>query len=278
GLREVQLHHLADHAPTLRELLPTLCRQLGVPLRITLHDYHVICPRINLVDATGRYCGEPQPAVCNRCLQADAEGRAAGPIAGWRAAHRQLLEQADEVIVPDRDVSLRLGRYFPALPVQVRPHEPLPVLPAVEAGGRGAVRQVLAIGSLSVIKGYEVLLGLASSPVARAAGLHFTLLGHSPNDRQLREAGVTVLGRYDDEQLEARIAELQPDLILLPSVWPETYSYVLSGAMKSGRRIAVFDLGAPARRLRAAGVDAIIVPVDLAAHPDLLANALIKAA
>ena len=57
--------------------------------------------------------------------------------------------------------------------------------------------------------------------------------------RALRDAGVNVLGRYHEETLVARIAELQPDLILLPSVWPETYSYVLSGAMQSGRRIAV---------------------------------------
>lgn len=275
-LREVQLHHLADHAPTTRELLPALCEQLGVPLKITLHDYHVICPRINLVDASGRYCGEPRPAQCDRCLQGDAEGRAAGPIVDWRAAHGRLLQRADEVIVPDRDVSLRLANYFPALPVQVRPHEPALALQPVAPGSRPAVKQVLVIGSLSAIKGYEVLLGLASSAAARAAGLRFTLLGHSPGDRQLRDAGVNVLGRYDEETLVARIAALQPDLILLPSVWPETYSYVLSGAMQSGRRIAVFDLGAPARRLRAAGADAIILPIELAAHPELLANSLLQ--
>lgn len=275
GTKEVQLHHLADHHPTLRSLLTAWCASLGVPLKVTLHDYHFICPRINLVDASGRYCGEPAPPVCNRCLGADAAGQAAGPIGPWRAAHAQLLQAAHERIVPDADVALRLKRYFPTLDFVVRPHEPPIALPAVPQAARPAVHHVLVAGSLSVIKGYEVVLGLARSAAARHAGLRFTLLGHSVNDQALRAAGVDVKGRYEEADLAALIDEAAPDLILLPSVWPETYSYVLSGAMASGRRLAVFDLGAPARRLREAGADALFLPLDEAAHPELLASRLL---
>jgi GT2 family glycosyltransferase/glycosyltransferase involved in cell wall biosynthesis len=272
GLREIQLHHLVDHAPALRDLLPTLCQSLGIALSVTVHDYHLICPRINLVDASGRYCGEPEREACDRCLQRDAAGRAAGRIGPWRSASGQLLAKAQRVIVPDLDVASRLSRYFPALRVLVQPHEPLH-LPA-PSPARSAVREVLVIGALSPIKGYDVLLGLARSAAARALGLRFTLLGFSPDDTALRAAGVTVLGRYDDAELAARISALAPDLIFLPSVWPETFCYVLTVAAESGRRVAVFDLGAQARRLREAGADAVYLPVEVAGQPEVLARLL----
>ncbi|MFO1340304.1 MAG: glycosyltransferase [Burkholderiaceae bacterium] len=272
GLCEIQLHHLVDHPPELRDVLPRLAQALGVPLAITVHDYHLVCPRINLVDASGRYCGEPDRDSCNRCLQRDELGRAAGRIGPWRAAHAQLLARADRVIVPDLDVASRLSQYFPSLRVQVKPHEVLvlpPVLPP-----RGPLREVLVIGALSEIKGFQVLLGLARSRAAADAGLRFTLLGYSPDDGALRAAGVQVLGRYDDAALTDRIEALAPDLILLPSVWPETFCYVLTTAAATGRRMAVFDLGAQARRLKEAGADAVYLPIELAGQPEVLARML----
>lgn len=272
-LVQVQLHHLIDHPASLREHLPGLCRRLGVPLSITVHDYHAICPRTNLVDASGRYCGEPDAAGCRRCLQRDGLLRSSGGIQPWRAAHRQLLQAADEVIVPDVDVLQRLRRYVPGLAAEVRPHEPMPAAPTAEPLGQQPPQRVLVIGALGQIKGYEVLLALARSEGAHRGGLRFTLLGHSQDDETLRQAGVAVLGRYEDAALARRIDELAPDLILLPSVWPETYSYVLTAAMASGRRIAAFDLGAPAQRLRAwdpAGRRWQLWPLAEAVHPERL--------
>jgi O-antigen biosynthesis protein len=239
-----------------------------VPLAVTVHDYHAICPRINLVDASGRYCGEPDRDACNRCLQRDEAGRAAGRIGPWRAAHAELLKQAARVVVPDLDVASRLSNYFPSVRVQVEPHEALQ-LPA-QRPPRGPVHEVLAIGALSSVKGFEVLLGLARSRAAAAAGLRFTLLGFSPDDAALRDAGVQVLA--------ARIDDLAPDLILLPSVWPETFSYVLTPAAASGRRVAVFDLGAQARRLKEARADAVYLPIELAGQPEVLAKLLVSSA
>lgn len=268
NVREVHLHHLVDFPPGLRDRLASLCATLGVPLQITLHDYHFVCPRINLVDASGRYCSEPDRDTCNRCLQRDEVGLAAGRIGPWRAGHGELLKHAARVIVPDRDVAGRLSNYFPTVRVQVEPHEPLHV-PA-QRSPRGALREVLVIGALSRVKGFDVLLGLARSRAATQAGLHFTLLGYSPDDAALKAAGVQVLGRYEDAALAARIEEIAPDLILLPSVWPETFCYVLTPAAESGRPVAVFDLGAQARRLKEAGANAIYLPIELAGQPEVL--------
>ena len=41
----------------------------GVPYDVVIHDYAWICPRVTLIDASGRYCGEPAVAVCEACLK-----------------------------------------------------------------------------------------------------------------------------------------------------------------------------------------------------------------
>ncbi len=273
-LREIHVHHLADFPPALGDTLVSLAQRHGARLIVTLHDYHMVCPRINLVGASGRYCGEPDADGCNRCLQYDADGRAAGPIAAWRERHGRLVRAATEVRVPDVDMVPRLLRYWPRLKLSVRPHEP-GLHPPMPRPSTTPTRHVLVIGALSRIKGYDVLKSLALSGPARAARLKLTLLGYSSDDDGLRAAGVEVLGAYDDDALRRRIDAIDPDLIFIPSVWPETYCYVLSSAMMSGRRVAMFDIGAQARRARAHGVHALLLPLAMAGQADSLARALL---
>jgi hypothetical protein len=64
-------------------------------------------------------------------------------------------------------------------------------------------------------------------------------------------------------------------LIWIPSIWPETYCYVLSAALRSGTQVAVFDLGAQAERVRAHDERHLCLPLTLADDPLALANALL---
>ncbi|MBK3732730.1 glycosyltransferase, partial [Azospirillum brasilense] len=70
GTVAVEIHHTLGHDPAVLGL----AARLGVPYDITVHDYGLICPRVNLVDGNGRYCGEPDLAACERCT-ADPEAR-----------------------------------------------------------------------------------------------------------------------------------------------------------------------------------------------------------
>ena len=75
----MELHHRLGH----HEAILDLARLLGIPYEIRVHDYALFCPRINLVGADGRYCGEPDVSVCVGCV-ADAGSEleeAIGPAA-----------------------------------------------------------------------------------------------------------------------------------------------------------------------------------------------------
>jgi glycosyltransferase involved in cell wall biosynthesis len=60
------------------------------------------------------------------------------------------------------------------------------------------------------------------------------------------------------------------NVFLLPSVWPETFSYVAEELMQMGVPLAVFDLGAPAERVARYAEGLILKRIDAALALDEL--------
>ncbi len=125
-----QLHHLGGFGPEIYRVLA----ELAVPYDVTVHDYFAICPRINLMDGSERYCGEPEAATCNACIESNGTHESCSElyrhfgadVNRWRKRHGELLERARMVIAPSRDAGERTSRYFPHANIVVKPH-PEPV-------------------------------------------------------------------------------------------------------------------------------------------------------
>ena len=292
GVTEVRLHHLADFGRDAARRFIWLIDALGLPFEFSVHDYLAVCPRINLADGSGMYCGEPDEAGCRRCLMRRRSGFGAPEIGRWRRDYGALLAMARVVRVPDRDVAARLRRYFPRLGnIVVRPHERLrtSAVPPTPAARRPGPLRIATIGAIGPIKGFDVLLDLAAEIRAgmRAGGaaVELTVIGYTRNDAAARAAGIEVTGPYRNDRAGAEIEAADPDLILIPSIWPETYCYTLSHALASGRPVAGFDLGAVGTRLRDAGLAGArsgarctVLPLALARDPAALLEALVGAA
>ncbi|MFO7716733.1 glycosyltransferase, partial [Desulfosarcina sp.] len=240
-----------------------------------LHDYKVICPRINLADANGFYCGEPAETACNKCLVEVGSDFKVTDIGAWRAMHRRALMAADQVLVPDQDAAERLERYFPEVCFEVSPHEeidPKQILIRTPELAADEKLRIMVIGAIGKIKGFEVLLACARDARQRRLPIEFIVMGYTMNDRLLQEEGVRVTGRYLEENAQRALEALSPHVGWLPSVWPETYSYTLSIALQAGLPVVAFNIGAIARRIReydpAAGH--CLFPLDWANQPDQL--------
>ncbi len=279
GITEVHTHSLVDFVPEAPDYLTALTKETGMRWEVKLHDYTVICPRINLVNGSGRYCGEPHVHQCNRCLMKDGSSFGVTDIVAWRAMHQRSLRAADKVLVPDQDVAERLARYFTEVRFEVVSHEQLePRQPPVQLPDLlpNEKLRVVAIGAISKIKGYDVLLACAKDARQRKLPLKFIVMGHTPNDRRLEATGVTVTGPYVEEEALDRLCSLSPHVAWLPSLWPETYSYTLSLALKSGLPVFAFDTGAIARRLRSLRMGEGLLPLDWTSRPSLVNEALMK--
>ena len=121
------------------------------------------------------------------------------------------------------------------------------------------------IGSIGVAKGYDVLLDCARNAALRDLPLEFVVVGYTIDDRRLLATGrVFVTGAFRPEEATTLIQAQCADLALLPSIGPETWCYALSDAWRAGLRVAAFDIGAPAARIRSTG-RGFLLPLGLSA-------------
>jgi len=260
----LELHHIIGHPPAIYDLIAAL----ALPYEVHVHDYIWFCPRAILIGPDRRYCGEPDVGTCEACV-ADAGSALEEPIsvAALRRRSARLLGGARRIVVPSEDAAMRLCRHFPGLRPVVVPHEDDGALPTVAgalSSERGR-RRVCVIGAIGVTKGYDVLLACARDAAARDLPLEFIVVGHTIDDRRLMATGrVFVTGEFRAEEATSLIRAQQAGLALLPSISPETWCYALTDAWRAGLRVAAFDIGAPAERIRRTG-RGFLLPLGLSA-------------
>ena len=244
---------------------------------VFIHDYVWICPRITLLNGEGRYCGEPAIRTCETCLKTNGGQLEAGlTVRALRRRSGRWLKQARSITAPSLDVARRLGGYFPALDIQVRPWEPPPVAQPRGPAAPKARTKVALIGAIGDHKGYEALLDCATDAIDRQLPLDFVVIGYTRDDRQLTDLGnVFITGRYEEDEVGDLLAREQPDVAFLASVWPETWCFALSHGLRSGAPIVAFDIGAIAERLR--GSDALYSLLPLGTGAAEVNDALLKA-
>ncbi|MBB2203943.1 glycosyltransferase [Gluconacetobacter takamatsuzukensis] len=267
GVGRMEWHHGLGH--TLDA--PTLAAGLGVPYAVHVHDYAWFCPRVALVDPSGRHCGMPGPAGCAACLRTgDSLLTGTGPVpvrlAAYRARAGTVLRGAASVTAPSADTARRMEQAFPGLAIGVVPPLDDEAPPPARARAPGARIRVAVPGAIGVEKGYRVLLAAAQDAAARALALEFVVVGHTPDDDALMATGrVFVTGPYAEADGAALLAAQRADLAFLPSIWPETWCFALGLAWQAGLRAVVFDLGAPAERVRRTGRGTVLPP-ELSIH------------
>jgi glycosyltransferase involved in cell wall biosynthesis len=225
------------------------------------------------------------PTATTRAPDAGSTGHAAWrrrideniTVAGLRARSAWLLAGARQVIVPSEDTAARIGRHFPATRATVAPHEDdaaiaAPGLPATI----GMQCRVCVVGAIGIHKGYQVVLDCARDAAERRLPLEFVVVGHTIDDRRLQATGrVFITGRFTPEEAVELIKAQNATLALLPSIWPETWCFSLAEAWRAGLRVAAFDIGAPAERIRRTG-RGFLLPLGL--KPDAINNALVATA
>lgn len=258
GVEHVHLHHLQGYGPSAPALVTRLVDELAVPYDVTVHDWMSLCPRVDMVDDSERYCGGPAPDTCRSCIDRNGSPFGRPDPVEWQADHLAVLARARQVFAPSSDVQDRLLRTAPSLPVVLRPHPELEggrpgSRPTPAARDDGVVRIAL-VGALGPNKGSRVLLALAQDAQARGLPLSFHVIGFTDVDSALRRTGrVHVTGRFEPTELPALVHEADARVALLPSVTPETFSYALSEVWDLGLHPVVFDLGALASRVREEG-------------------------
>ncbi len=274
GINHVHMHHWVNFPGRFLDFIDQIIAQAGWAYDVTLHDYYTICPRINMVDKKEYYCGEPELKACERCIEVSPSYAYGTPVWQWRSQFGELLSRARKVFVPSYDMMHRVPNYYDLPQLECRPHpERFDDKDALTREyKKGDILRIGVIGAISDIKGSHVLVKAVKDAQKRNLPLEFVLIGHSDHpDINAGMDKLTVTGEYEEEDIGNLLKEHQLHLVFISSIAPETYSYTLSLAWKYGIIPVVFDLGAPADRIRAiAGKGGEILPYEFAKNTQKL--------
>lgn len=266
-VRRASIHHLIDFNWFAPEILLTFFQQHSINYDVVLHDYFLICPRVNLTDGTGRYCGGVNVATCQSCVINFASRSGDRPaIIPWHQRAARILAGATAVFAPSLDTMARFSELDLGSKIQYLPHvtrespltrdgrRSIPLGGGAQTGERD--RNVLILGAISVEKGAQVLLDVALLAETQGEKLHFHILGCTARDTELSAlTNVTIHGTYEEDDLQTLVHEVAPDLVWFPGLWPETFSYTLSAVIESRVCPALsFDIGAISNRIVSEGL------------------------
>jgi glycosyltransferase involved in cell wall biosynthesis len=252
----VHVHSLVGGGDDLARMIAST----ALPYCYSVHDMYAPCPTVYLIDASGRYCNATTDlAACTRCLS-QMPSFAGVDVAQWRARYAALLGGAAKVFAPSRWAGDTLRAYYPGANIEIRPH-PVQGDPAARRDVAAfdlpsdGCRHVAVLGAIGPEKGARNIDALADEIRKRSLPLRIVVIGFTDRARrwQSDDRTLTIHGSYGEDELAALFERYRIDLVVFPTIWPETFSYTLSEAWRAGRPALVPPRGALAERVEATG-------------------------
>ena len=222
------------------------------------HDFQSICPSFNLINCDGAFCNFKYKSGCETCWRNKKLGNneyengvlrsGATSVAKWRAAWGHFFaETADQIIVFSASIGKMFAHIYPQLQekIVIIPHAVQPLRRVNIAPHDGI--NIACLGYMQEVKGRDIILDMCNK-LRASDNVHITVIGDMDGRGDI-VPNLTVTGRYKPSDLPDIIERRNIDLIFIPSIWPETFSYTTAEAMSMGLPVACYDMGAPAERV-----------------------------
>ncbi|MEX3017886.1 glycosyltransferase [Gymnodinialimonas hymeniacidonis] len=210
-------------------------------LLMRLHDYFPLSPSYTLLGRNG-FSGVPAPETSDPCHATRRPDGTRLTLADWRAAWGKLVAECDEVTTFSQASARLFLEGYGNANVKVRPHLRLV---SVRRMAEQSGRRVGILGHLNIQKGALVIRELATAHPHQT----FVVIGLVDSSIPLPR-NVIVHGTYERDEITelARLYGIRA--WLMPSVWPETFSFATREALATGLPVAGFALGAQGEALR----------------------------
>ena len=220
---------------------------LNVNLEVLFHDYFPICPSYTLIDWQGEYCKVPKGEECEKCSKKQIEFNNSDiSIKKWRDTWGDFLKEAEELVVFSKSSKNILSSTYNLVPenVYIRPHSMKMVgLTPISTQKNDGILHIGIIGAINKQKGLDRIIEIAELMLERKLNEKITIFGWTALDDKLPE-NISVTGRFDLDNLKTLVESSGATVFLMPSIWPETFSYVTEELMMMELPFLAYDIGA----------------------------------
>lgn len=244
-----------------------------IPYIITLHDFWWYCANAQLLtNYSKELCPGPQATFhnCARCALARAgiDGRVwaygLAPLMAWRNHQLTRALHAAAALVASTPFVMQwyATHKTPSEKLHLlRLGTPLSeTLPTRQRDADGRVR-FLYVGSLSFQKGIHIVLeafhGLLGEVELWIAGDEYADPAYTALLRGMAGPNVRFLGRLTREAVWSALVDA--DVVVVPSLWYETFSLLITEAFVARKPVLTSRIGALADRVND-GVDGVLLP------------------
>lgn len=247
----IHIHHTMN----LSTRLVLIAKREGVPVVVTLHDYWPICQRVHLLDSGWELCSGPETIF--KCAGCEIKDRSF--IYWWPALmgyyyrfrlQKRFFNEADIITVPSRFMKPLYQNFgIDGEKIRVVPY-------GIEEGGYRPLKRNSAdregvvfgyLGSIKKHKGLEILVEAFRR--TKAQNIKLLIYGDPESDRSYSSKLIKVsshpriqfMGGYAYGDLDRVLSEI--DVVVIPSIWPETGPLVLLEAFSRGRPVVASRIG-----------------------------------
>ncbi len=256
-LTEIILNNLVSYRDPLKVLDVILFLKENKPnvrLIVPIHDFYCVCPSYNLMNDKGIYCDIPEDIeACKACLKNNIYADRMEDIMSWRSTWRKILGSSDAILCFSESSKQLIKKAYPDLDENkffILPHKlnihlrkPKLKLPEKELN-------VAIIGNINYPKGAKVINDLLKIIEKKKLKINFIVVGTIVKGYLEKSFNnLKILGKYERNDLPDILERENIHIVFFPSIWTETFSYVVEECIEMDLPIIAFDIGAPAERL-----------------------------
>ncbi len=212
-------------------------------LIVLVHDYFLISPSYCLLDSDGTYGGIPSLDHLDAAHEFSGSDGTLVRNVTWRSTWCAVLQRADRIVCFSESSRVIMSQAFPQLSteIEVRPHRIAPMRNA-KIADHVNLTSVGILGDIGFQKGADVLCRL--SPLLPLGGVrNLVIVGRVDPSFPLGERCVET-GTYERTDIPLLMEKHGIAAWVIPSIWPETFSYTTHEALATGLPVFAFDIGA----------------------------------
>jgi len=253
GVSSIHINELSNY-PDIQAVINALCdirKTQDIDLVYYIHDYISICPTVVLLNNDSVYCGLPEPDICDDCIinNRHIKHREFDTMVTWRKHWGMLLDSCDEIVVFSNSSKNILLRVYPNIhhKLTVQPHTISNIAPSEKWVKTSEHINIGIPGNITDYKGAGIVYEMQN--IIKKHSLHVRIIVIGTINMDPTSEDLAITGIYHPSQLPELVVKNNIDLLFIPSICPETFSYTTQEAIQLDMPVAVFNLGAPAERV-----------------------------